>query len=387
MRLNQYVYMDEANDTPAGGGAAETVTGGAGNDTLAGGGEKKEAPKMLDAIFGPGGEGNVGDGVQVPGEDKGVPAEKKEEKKDDPAAAAAASAAAKKPEEKSQPAPKAGEKKADPAQAKVEKKDPLHEMPAGLKKDAQERFTKLVEANKSVTTQLGEAQENLKKAEAQAQGAISVVNEFRSTFDSHHLTPDQFSGYLAFNKAVAEKDWGTVEKLLRQQVREVELASGKPFEMGNMLDDYPDLKKQVEEYKITEAAALEIARGRRQGQRTSAREEAERKASQEGEAAKTAVKNALAACDKLTKGWSDTDIDYPLKEPKLLAKIDHMVKTYRPDQWATVLKDWYDAIEVVKPSGGGAEPPPLRAGATPPPGAVKQASSMFEAMWGTEKPA
>lgn len=222
---------------------------------------------------------------------------------------------------------------------------------------------------------------------------IKVLSEARDTIlgvmEETHTTQDQLAAYLEFNALLQSKDAKDLEsalQMLEGQRTALYAALGREPEGGgiDLLKDFPDLKKQVDEEEITRAAALEIAKGRRERAARQAEEQRQQQQQQQktqtAEQRKQAGEKALADIEAWTAGLAKTDLDYKAKEDKLLAKLDGVLKSYPPEQWVSTLKLLYEGIEITKApaSPGGKQNQPLRpSGAKP---GAKAPNSMLEAI-------
>ncbi len=222
---------------------------------------------------------------------------------------------------------------------------------------------------------------------------IKVLSEARDAIlgvmEETHTSQDQLAAYLEFNALLQSKDPKDLESALQMlEGQRVALykALGREPEGGglDLLADFPDLKKQVDEEEITRAAALEIAKGRRDRAARQAEEQRQQQQQQQktqtAEQRKQAGEKALADIETWTAGLAKTDLDYKAKEDKLLAKLDGVLKSYPPEQWVSTLKLLYEGIEITKApaSPGGKQNQPLRpSGAKP---GAKAPNSMLEAI-------
>lgn len=250
-----------------------------------------------------------------------------------------------------------------------------------LKPETQARFREMIGTLKAHEGTIAKQTETISTL-SQARDAILGVMEETNT------TQDELANYLEFNRMLKSGDAKDLEAalgLIEKQRAVLYQALGREPEGGglDLLADFPDLAKQVEDSEITRAAALEIAKGRRE---RSAREQAaqrqqtqQRTQQQTEQQKKEAAEGALAEIDKWVVGLSKSDLDYKAKEDKLLAKVKGVVDKYPPHLWLPTLQMMYDGIEVQKaaaPAGGGNRP--LRpSGAKP---GAKQPASMQEAI-------
>ena len=257
---------------------------------------------------------------------------------------------------------------------KPEEKKALHAKTQG-------RFAEVIttlKAHEGTITNLTATNKTL----AEARDAILGVME------ETHTTQDQLAAYLEFNALLQSKDTKDLEsalQMLEGQRTALYKALGREPQGGglDLLADFPDLKKQVEEEEITRSAALEIAKGRRDRATRDAesqrQQQQQRSQQQTAEQRKQAAETALKGIEAWTAGLSKTDLDYKAKEDKLLAKVDGVLKSYPPNQWLPTLQLLYEGIEIQKaaPASGRQNQPLRPSGATP---GAKAPTSMKEAI-------
>lgn len=250
-----------------------------------------------------------------------------------------------------------------------------------LKPDTQQRFREVITALKTHEGTIAKLGGEVKVLAAGRDAILGVMKETNTT-------QDQLSGYLYFNQLLQSnkpEDLESALDMVERQRMGLYKALGREPEGGgiDLLKDFPDLSKQVEEEEITRAAALEIAQGRReksardqQASRTSQqqRTETERKAKlqQDGQ-------QALSGIEAWTAELRKSDLDYTAKEDKLLSKLDEVLEEYPPNQWLPTLKLLYAGIEITKaPAGGGKGNQPLRSSGARP--GAKAPANMLDAI-------
>lgn len=244
---------------------------------------------------------------------------------------------------------------------------------------AQQRFREVIgtlKAHEGTISTLSAQNKSLQEARDAIIGVLQETN----------TTQDELAGYLEFNQKLKSGDPRQLEsalQIIEQQRVALYRALGREPQGGdvNLLAEFPDLVKQVEDEEITRAAALEIANGRRE---RAAREASERQARQQqsqqaqsAEARKQAADKALSEIEKWTAEVSKSDLDYKAKEDRLLAQLDEVLKEYPPNLWLTTLKRLYSGIVIQKAPGDGGSKPLRPSGAKP---GAKTPGSMLEAI-------
>lgn len=282
---------------------------------------------------------------------------------------------AKKPVEAVQPQAKPG----DPAKPPVkpaEKPDALTAMPEGLTPKAQERFQALANTNKELSSKVQEY-------EPIVQSALGL----QETFREHGVKREQFDQAMQVVGLMNRGDLEGAQRALEQQLRLISLHTGKPIGAVDALAEHPDLRDRVNNLQLTEADAIELARGRmvngaRQQQETQQREVQQRETQEQ-----QAHDQGVLAVDKFCKDKMATDLDYARIEPILQKQIGALLKGVHPSRYAAIVEKTYDMIKetagmtrtaapstsVLRPTGG----------ASP----ASKPASMYESMWGTKAPA
>lgn len=295
--------------------------------------------------------------------------------------------AAKKPAEK--PAggdtaeidPKTGKPKVAAAKAPD---NPLYAMPDGLGPQARQRFQGLVEGHKKVAVELETIKGELAKVQPQYQEIVERQNAFRDILKSTNTAPEELNQFFTYKDLLKSGNLQGAADVLQEQLKHLSIRMGKPLG-GNLdpLKDYPDLRTQVDEHRITEEAALELARGRLD---TKAREAAAQRNATEA-SSQDEVKKAKATGVKNIQAWSRAmsakDLDYKHKEPKLLEILDEVMENYPPHLWVPTLELQYKNLSLLKATKAAGNPPPLRPSGG---GGKKEAGSLHEAMWGSPAP-
>jgi hypothetical protein len=375
----------EGGGAPEGGDGAGEADGAA---PAAGGEKKEEAPADMKAAIdaglgykkGPGGEALdplTGKVKEEPAKPAAKPAEGKETethhangtpKKNDKGEAL---------DDKGQVAKPA----AAPKLKSAAELDLKPEEKKGLHAKTQARFAEVIGALKTHEGMIAKQNDTIKTLGEARDAILGVLEET-------HTSQEQLSAYLEFNALLQSKDpkdWESALQMVEGQRAALYKALGREPEGGglDLLADFPDLKKQVDEEEITRAAALEIAKGRRDRAARDAetqRQQQHQHAQQQTAAQrKQAAETALTEIERWTAGLSKTDLDYKAKEDKLLAKIDGVLKNYPPNQWLPTLKLLYEGIEIQKTdTGGSRQERPLRpSGAVP---GAKAPNSMLDAI-------
>jgi len=377
-----WVYQDETADGGAAGGGAASGAGDEGGTDL--------------------GEGDPGEKGSEPGAGQGddqaaaaAAAQKKEEKpqgdmKDAIDAALgykpAGDAAAKKKQEEDAAAA-AGTKKPQAAEAwpngkprKSDKGEDLDDKGQVVKPKAKTtaELTTLSDADKKalgpaaqarfheLSTALKERDTAIAAKDTAIKGLSVARDALLGIMQETNTTKDDLAALLEFNGLQKSGNRAEVEDALKWlDGQRVALLTrlGREDAGVDLLKDFPDLTKQVEDEEITRTAALEIATGRRD---RAARQRAEDRGRQHDQTAvqrKQVEEKALTDIDAWTKQIAAQDLDYKAKEDRLLAKVAAVIKEYQPHQWLPTLKMLYEGIVIERtpaPAAGDRLKQPLR---------------------------
>lgn len=230
-----------------------------------------------------------------------------------------------------------------------------------LSEKAQHRFRELASTNKDMERRLTGFQEILSDAQ---------------------VTPQDMVDLLAYGKAIRTGDFDNARRLLAEQARALELASGKAVELADPLADFPDLAESVEAMELSRERAMELARVRRATEQMQAQRDAQARDQQAQQASQQASQTAFGEVVALSQAWRKSDLDWATKEPLMVERANFIQQNYPPSQWGQAIRLAYNevsaAMQAARPAARA--PSPLRPNAMG--GGSKAPASMFEAMWG-----
>lgn len=325
-------------DDTVDGGGEDTVTGGEDNDTLAGGKgndtvDPNEPKDMLEAITAVTGGKKPEPKVEEKRETETHYASGKPKKNDKGESIGEDGKVIQKPKEKS-----VAELTAPLSDAERKTLTPA----------SQGRFAELSKAVKTLDEKLAAANaevEPLKQAREALVGAMQDTG----------TTQEMLVNLLEFNGMRQSSDPKELEQALKfLNTLRVPILTALGIEEGDvdLLKDFPDLAKEVEEERMTRPYALEVAKGRRaeklRQQQADATRSAETKKSEQARAHKQAADAALDDIEKWTRQLQTDDLDYKAKEDILLPKLQGVMKDYQPAQWLPTLKLLYAGIVIKK---------------------------------------
>lgn len=247
-------------------------------------------------------------------------------------------------------------------------------MPEGLSPKGQERFQKLANTVREQTQQL-----------EQRERQLSYVQE---TFQEHGIRQEQFEQAAGVIGMMNRGDYAGAQKILQQQLQQIALMTGTQPNI-DALADFPDLRQAVDGMQITEAMALEVARGRAQQYRQTQQAEQQQVQQRQTQQSQQAIQTATASVDAFCKRMAASDLDYAAIEAQLLPELPNLLRGLPPVAWQNTVETQYrllkNAASKFKAAAPAAPAPPiLRATGQ---GSPQQApKSMHEAMWGTAAP-
>jgi hypothetical protein len=333
----------QGNDTGTGGGD-DTITGAAGDDTIDGGEKKDGRPieaQMLDAIS------------------KGVG---KDEGEDTVKGAAAAA-----------PKPKAGEKvpakeaetpEAKETREKAERAAIRAKKPDDFKLSAEDRKALGAKASIRFSELSRYGREQFERAEELTQRNVVLEktrDEIFGIFSEYKIENGQeLTPLLELHHAMKERRWEDALAMVEDARAGILTVLHKEAPGVDLLKEFPDLSKRVEEQDLTREDALALAKARR----VEAQHKAGDTAAQQEERQQqqiTQARNAAAdSIDQWCAAMAKSDIDYKAKEATIMAKsaaggaskLQQIMRDYPPDKWLPTLKLLYDGIKVEKTTPG-----------------------------------
>jgi hypothetical protein len=268
-----------------------------------------------------------------------------------------------------------------PAPVKAKTSAELALKPEELKQlgaKTQARFHEMVNTVKALETTNADLTAKNEKLVSAHQGISEALRETRTS-------QEQFIAYLEFNELVTSGDPKKMHEALRivneQRVEIMKQLGVEDDGAVDLLADFPDLAKDVEDERLPRERALEIAKQRRvEAQRTAHAEAGGRQREQQA-AQEQAVDNGLNEIKKWQDKMLRDDIDYKAKEGKLISAVDGVIRNYPPRLWVSTLQMLYDGIVIEKAAAPVRGPKPLRPSGGKPGDPVP--TNLHEAMWGS----
>lgn len=240
------------------------------------------------------------------------------------------------------------------------------EIEAGLKERSRQRFQEL-------KAQVSERDQRLQAYEGQ-------VNEFRTAITDAGLDANGFAQMLQFAKLSNSNnpaDLQVAQEMLTQQMAHISMRLGKEAPGIDLLKDFPDLKDEVENFRLSRERAVEIAKSRHMQAQQAAQYQREQQHVQLQQQSVADIQTAQQQMDAYFK-TRENEVDHPAKLAALQqhfsnpANMQEFVSTYQPQQWLHALRLMYDGIRVQPPAPKAPQPLRSRAGSLGAPSAAAQ---------------
>lgn len=276
-----------------------------------------------------------------------------------------------KPAAKASPDPVAdGKGKAAPDKPADKKPGDPYAMPDGLAPRAQQRFQALVGELKERDAKIAgytKLEDNYKNFHAAASEVGAGAPEMTRFFDfMGKIKSGDAKGAIAFldeQRAMIAKEFG--------------IATGP--EDTSIIDRYPDIKADMEAYKISKDRAIELAEARASRERGDRVSETQRAQQDQADRAQAAEEKAIDAVSQWAAQVAKTDIDFPKKREVLFADLAAIVRGVPHALWLEKIQAAYRLLgsQVAPAPKAGASGQPLRASTG---SGVANPSSMMEAI-------
>ncbi len=250
------------------------------------------------------------------------------------------------------------------------KDEDLYEIPDDIKNErTRGRMENMVTSLKEKDTQLEEKDGQLAERDTMIQG-------FQELVESTGTSADEFTNGIRIMRMMKE-DPAAASKELIKMAGTLAKASGVEIPGVDVLDDYDDLKQQVDDLKITREAAVEIAHSRNSkaaNEKAVATKDRENTVTQEDQGIRQ------EAINKMTTFFTEKekDIDYAKKHPHMLEAAAYAAQNLTPNQWAGYMEREYASITNIMKTTGGKTKTETPLGGTGSRGAAKVATTPEE---------
>lgn len=264
------------------------------------------------------------------------------------------------------------------AQEKPGKKvpDPINDpIPKGLKQETADRMRTLVKTAKELTVE----------RDAVKNEFATIVNGIQAT----GATPEQYGEILSwvslFNSPNIDAKKQAYQ-LVEDVAARMALQLGIERNIGDSVNNYPDIKEALAKGQITPVHAKELARTRDQNKFATQVRTHTQTQEQQQQAALKERNDARTALNTMEANLKATDPLYERKRAHLVPILKPLFKTMRPSQWPGAFQEAYKNVRLqrnvpanagAKPKGSGMRPKGAGGG-----GKSAQPSSALEAMNG-----
>lgn len=195
--------------------------------------------------------------------------------------------------------------------------------------------------------------EGYKTEKARADALVQENTKYKESFDSlkqlgfsDATAAEDLVEFSAYRHVLATGDAEQFKGIIEEQIKQFESIHGKRINVNaSVLDNYPDIKKQVDDLDLDENIALEVARARA----VQARAERDNKLKAEGfktqEQQQAIVSNAVEQVKALENTWRTTDPDYNVIKPHLAELINELGSRHAPEFWASSIELQYKTLK------------------------------------------
>ena len=246
-------------------------------------------------------------------------------------------------------------------EAKPENED---EPPEGISKKAQERFRSMVT--------------KVKEKDAEIERISSDLNGIRTLMKETGGKPEDFARTFEYIRALNHGDLDHARSILEDQIQQLTIATGKPFNQVDPLAKFPDLRERVNAYQMDEQTAIEMARHRSTQQQQQQAVNQYQQRQQSEQQSMQVRQQAIAEIDRMGNEWAKSDPDYAMKEGMITAQAKLISEQFPPHQWPAQVRLMYQTISSMPVQRQVQQPAPLRA--TGQKAGNVQPSSMLEAL-------
>lgn len=178
---------------------------------------------------------------------------------------------------------------------------------------------------------------------------VQQFNNLRHTLNDSIGSPEEFIQILDYAKAAKEGRYQDALTLLDQARSQIIIRGGLDVAAHDPLNDYPDLSKKVDDFTLSRADALEIARSRFLGAERERLSASQSNEQQQQVIWVQAAEQAAQGIATLEAQWRQSDPDYEHKIKAITAQVDSIRHQYHPNQWLSVVKMLYESQAAAMP--------------------------------------
>ena len=202
-----------------------------------------------------------------------------------------------------------------------------------------ERFRKVTEGYKSEKTRADGLSEQVRLGQ-------ESFDSLRELGFSDENAANDLVNFASFRKALGSGDVETVRQAIADVVKKFEAAHGKRIAVtASVLDDYPEIKGQVDDFTMPEATALEIIRGRKvQEYQQSADNQRNQRANEDAQH-DVVIGQAVESVKALQANWEKIDPDFVAIMPLLHPQMEEIARNFPPSQWPQIVDMQYKTLK------------------------------------------
>jgi hypothetical protein len=145
---------------------------------------------------------------------------------------------------------------------------------------------------------------------------------------------------------LANGDVEAFKQVVAAQIKQFEQLHGKRVSIqASALDDHPDLQKQVSEFNLPEAAALELASARAATARAEQARKSQEQEQDHQQQHQAVMNESIAQVNALEANWKKTDPDAAALLPHLKAQMEDIARKFPPAQWPAIVEMQYKSLK------------------------------------------
>lgn len=238
--------------------------------------------------------------------------------------------------------------------------DELCQIPRGLNGEARAKFKALSDHARQLDSQFQQRSQEYEQTSQRLRGFEEVLRDAGAT-------APVLNSHLQYIRAINTGDYESALAFIEAERAGLAQAMGKPLEGVDLLADFPDLREAVDNYQMTENAALEMAKLRRGATQQQARDQQEQQAEQQRQAQQQYTQRRAAAMQGV-EAWIESQkssIDWDVMEGAVVEFLKQpatrqTLSNTPPEQWLDIIKSHYASIQTLV-----ARNAPQRNGPTP----------------------
>lgn len=249
---------------------------------------------------------------------------------------------------------------AEAAQPSRSQLDELCQIPRGLSGEARAKFKALSDHARQLDSQFQQRSQEHEQTSQRLRGFEDVLRDAGAT-------APVLNSHLQYIRAINTGDYESALAFIEAERASLAQAIGKPLDGVDLLADFPDLREAVDNYQMTENAALEMAKLRRVATQQQARDQQAQQVEQQRQAQEQYTQRRTVAMQGV-EAWIESQkssIDWGVMEGAIVEFLRQpatrqTLSNTPPEQWLDIIKSHYASIQTLV-----ARNAPQRNGPTP----------------------